>query len=89
MGIDIKSPSEARTRKELIDPALGAAGWDVHNSSLVGIEIPVDGYDTEPWNGVTDYVLYQPNGDIFAVVGAKRTTRDPRLAQQQAQHYIT
>ena len=27
----------------------------------VGIEINVDGYDAEPWNGITDYCLYLPN----------------------------
>ena len=43
------NPSEAKTRKELIDPALKKADWDVHNSAQVGIEIPVDGFDHEAW----------------------------------------
>jgi len=30
--------SEARTRKDLIDPALKKAGWDVDNRQQVGIE---------------------------------------------------
>ena len=34
--------NEATTRKELIDPALGAAGWDVDDPNQVGIEIPID-----------------------------------------------
>ena len=38
-----------------IDPALKAAGWDPSDASLVGIEVPVDGYDAEPWNGIVDY----------------------------------
>lgn len=54
------SPNEARTRQEHIDPALKKAGWDVHDSAQVGIEILVDGYDAEPWNGITDYCLYRP-----------------------------
>lgn len=54
----------------------------------MGIEIPVDGYDAKPWNGVTDYCLYRANGEVIAVVEAKRTTHDPRLAQQQAEHYV-
>ena len=33
------TPTEARTRKELIDPALNKAGWDVNNPDQVGIEI--------------------------------------------------
>ncbi len=41
--------NEAKTRKELIDPALKKADWDVHNSAQVGIEIPVDGFDHEAW----------------------------------------
>jgi type I restriction enzyme R subunit len=81
--------NEARTRKEMIDPALELAGWHLKDKSRVGLEIPVDGYEKEPWNGVTDYSLYRSNGEIIAVVEAKRTSHDPRLAQQQAEHYVT
>ena len=102
--------SEARTRKDLIDPALKKAGWDVNNSDQVGIEIPVDGFDPQAWNeleaklkrlrqegvpynvelpaGVSDYVLYCPNGEIVAVVEAKRTSIDPRLAEAQTEFYV-
>jgi len=82
-------PNEARTRQDLIDPALRHAGWTLTDSAQVGIEIPVDGYDAEPWNGITDYCLYQPNGEIIAVVEAKRQTRDPNVAREQARYYIT
>jgi len=81
--------SEARTRKELIDPALEIANWHLKDKSRVGLEIPVDEYEKEPWNGVTDYSLYRANGEIIAIVEAKRTTHDPRLAQQQAEHYVS
>lgn len=81
--------SESKTRKELIDPQLELAGWHLRDKSRVGIEIPVDGYDVEPWNGVTDYCLYRSNGEVIAVVEAKRTSHDPRLALQQAEHYVT
>jgi len=83
------SPNEARTRQEHIDPALKKAGWDVHDSAQVGIEISVDGYDAEPWNGITDYCLYRPNGEVIAVVEAKKQVRDPNVAREQARHYIT
>lgn len=83
------SPNEARTRKDLIDPALIKAGWNVSDPAEVGIEIPVDGYDAEPWNGVTDYCLYRPNGDVIAVVEAKKQTRDPNVAREQARYYVT
>ena len=38
--------SEAKTRKELIDPALNKAGWDINNPAQVGLKIPVDGSNT-------------------------------------------
>jgi type I restriction enzyme, R subunit len=85
----MKTINEAKTRYLLIDPALTKAGWNLANRSQVRFEIPVDGEDAEPWNGVTDYSLYLPNGEIIAVVEAKRQTHDPRLAQQQAEHYVT
>jgi len=58
--------SEELTRKEMIDPQLEAAGWYLHDHSKVKIEIPVDGYDAEPWNGVSDYYLYRKNGIVVA-----------------------
>lgn len=80
--------SEERTRKELIDPQLEQAGWYLRDHSKVKIEIPVDGYDTEPWNGVTDYCLYRENGEVLAVVEAKKTSVDVRLAEGQLVYYV-
>ncbi len=81
--------SEERTRKEMIDPQLEKAGWYLRDHSRVKIEIPVDGYDAEPWNGVTDYTLYRENGEVLAVVEAKKTAVDVRLAEAQLTHYVT
>jgi type I restriction enzyme R subunit len=81
--------SEEATRKELIDPQLEQAGWYLADHSRVKTEIPVDGYDAEPWNGVSDYTLYRENGEVLAVVEAKRTTHDARLAEAQLTHYVT
>jgi type I restriction enzyme, R subunit len=81
--------SEKLTRKELIDPQLERAGWYLRDHSKVKIEIPVDGYDAEPWNGVSDYCLYRENGEVLAVVEAKRTSADVRLAEAQLTYYIT
>jgi type I restriction enzyme R subunit len=81
--------SEAKTRKELIDPQLELAGWHLRDKSRVGLEIPVDGYDAAPLNGVSDFCLFRANGEVIAIVEAKRTSHDPRLAQQQAEHYVT
>ncbi len=81
--------SEDQTRKQLIDPQLEKAGWYLRDHSKVKIEIPVDGYDAEPWNGVTDYCLYRENGEVLAVVEAKKTAVDVRLAEAQLTHYVT
>ena len=81
--------SEEETRKELIDPQLEKAGWYLADHAKVKIEIPVDGYDAEPWNGVTDYALYRENGEVLAVVEAKKTVVDVRLAEAQLTHYVT
>ena len=62
--------SEERTRKEMIDPQLERAGWYLRDHSKINIEIPVDGYDAEPWNGVSDYCLYRNNGEVLAVMEA-------------------
>ena len=102
------SATEAKTRKDMIDPQLLRAGWDVNNLDQVGIEIPVDGFDPAAWNslrlqlkerkitydvtlpaGISDYVLYKPNGEIICVVEAKRTSVDPRLAEAQTEFYVT
>lgn len=81
--------SEADTRKDIIDPQLEKAGWFLRDHSKVKTEIPVDGYDKEPWNGVTDYCLYRENGEVLAVVEAKKTAVDVRLAEAQLTHYVT
>src|SRR3990172_2911163 len=81
--------SEELMRKELIDPQLEKAGWYLCDHAKVKIEIPVDGYDAEPWNGVSDYCLYRENGEVLAVVEAKKTVIDVRLAEAQLTYYVT
>lgn len=81
--------SEQQTRAQLIDRALAQAGWRVTDRDRVGIEIPVDGYNREPWNGITDYCLYNARGEVLAVVEAKKRTRSPRDADEQLRHYVT
>jgi hypothetical protein len=49
----LSAPSEARTRKELIDPALARAGWDVNDPARVRVEIPVDGFDPGAWQALS------------------------------------
>jgi type I restriction enzyme, R subunit len=81
--------SEAQTRYSLIDPQLRKAGWNLADRTQVAAEIPVAGYDASPLEGVTDYCLYRPNGEVLAVVEAKRTSRDPRVGKQQVLDYVT
>jgi type I restriction enzyme, R subunit len=55
----------------------------------VGFEIPVEGFDASPVNGITDYCLYRDNGEVLAVIEAKRTRRDARVGKEQLLQYIT
>lgn len=81
--------NEAKTRAQHIDPQLRAADWRLTDRTQVRLEVPVDGYDAEPWNGITDYCLYDPSGNVLAVVEAKKATRNPREADEQLRHYVT
>jgi type I restriction enzyme R subunit len=81
--------NEAQTRALHIDPQLRAAGWKLNDRTQVRLEVPVDGYDAEPWNGVTDYCLYDASGNVLAVVEAKRCSRNAREADEQLRHYVT
>jgi len=80
--------SEQHTRNTLIDPQLKAAGWNIHDHRQVGFEIPVKNYDKTLIYGFTDYCLYRENGEVLAVVEAKRTSRDPRVGLKQVENYI-
>lgn len=80
--------NEAKTRVKLIDPLLTAAGWALSDFTKVRREVPVDGYDAEPWNGVTDYCLYDSRNNVLAVVEAKKASRSPREADEQLRYYI-
>jgi type I restriction enzyme R subunit len=81
--------NESRTRAHHIDPQLRAADWKLSDHTQVRLEVPVDGYDAEPWNGITDYCLYDGSGNVLAVVEAKRCSRNAREADEQLRHYVT
>jgi type I restriction enzyme R subunit len=80
--------SEQETRYSLIDPQLKKAGWNLSYRTQVGYEIPVTNYDKTFVGGFTDFCLYRSDGDILAVVEAKRTSRDPRVGKEQALEYV-
>jgi type I restriction enzyme R subunit len=65
------------------------AGWNLADHTQVRREVPVDGYDATPWNGVTDYCLYEPSREVIAVIEAKRTCRNPREGEEQLRYYVT
>src|SRR6202451_360552 len=88
MRLTSVTQNEARTRFLHIDPQLRAADWKLNDRTQVRLEVPVDGYDAEPWNGVTDYCLYDPSGNVLTVVEAKRCGRNPREADEQLRHYV-
>lgn len=81
--------NEAETRYNLIDPLLTKAGWNLADRRSVHFEVPVDGYDASPINGITDYCLFRSNGDVLAVIEAKRTKRDARVGKEQLYQYLT
>ena len=68
----------------MIDPQLEKIGWSLRDQTKVGIEIPVDGYDAEPWNGVSDYTLLRENGDILAIVETEKIITNVDLAEQES-----
>ncbi len=81
--------SEKETRYSIIDPLLTKVRWNLADHSQVGFEIPVQNYDKTRVTGFTDYCLYRANGEVLAVVEAKRTSRDPRVGKEQVFEYIT
>jgi type I site-specific restriction endonuclease len=81
--------SEQATRYSLIDPQLRRAGWNLSDRTQVGLEIPISGYDADLSEGISDYALYRPAGEVLAVVEAKRTSRDPRVGKEQVLQYVT
>lgn len=66
--------NEAQTPAALINPQLAKADWKLSDRTRVRFEVPVQGYDPTPWNGYTDYGLYEGAGTVLAVVEAKRTS---------------
>lgn len=79
--------NENQTRKRHIDGQLTVAGWNLLDADQVKFEVPASGLDDDWFDGITDYSLYLPNGEIIAVVEAKRQSRSPQTAREQAKLY--
>lgn len=77
---------EAETRDLFIDKLLLEAGWSVDAGNLA-LEVEVAGMPNTPGVGYVDYVLRGDDGKPLAVVEAKRTRKDARVGQRQAELY--
>lgn len=82
---DTHDYSEADTRDTFIDLLLKEAGWPLDQSR--DREFEVAGMPNTQGEGYVDYVLWGDDGKPLAVVEAKRTKRDPRVGQRQAELY--
>jgi hypothetical protein len=74
---DFVTLNEALTRALHIDPQLRAANWKLDDRTQFRLEVPVNGYDAEPRNGVTDCCLYDASGNVLAGGLSKSRVRSP------------
>lgn len=79
--------NENQTRKHHIDGQLTKAGWNLLDTAQVKFEVSASGGQDDWFDGITDYSLYLPNGEIITVVEAKRQSRSPQTAREQAKLY--
>ena len=77
--------NEAETRKQIIDLALQRAGWPLDQKHVR--EYEVTGMPNASGVGKADYVLWGDDGKPLAVVEAKKSNVDPKVAQEQAKLY--
>jgi type I restriction enzyme R subunit len=82
---DTHDYSEAETRDFFIDLLLKEAGWALNRTE--DREYPVTGMPNKNGEGFVDYVLWGDDGRPLALVEAKRTKRDPKVGQRQAELY--
>ncbi len=82
---DTHNYSEAETRDYFIDLLLKEAGWALDKPQ--DREYPVTGMPNEKGEGFVDYVLWGDDGKPLGLVEAKRTKRDARVGQRQAELY--
>jgi type I restriction enzyme, R subunit len=89
-------PTEAETRKQLIDKNLYTAGWDVKDLTQVSQEFDISVIqadklaETPPPYGehqFSDYVLLGKDAKPLAVIEAKKTSKDAELGREQAKQY--
>lgn len=77
--------SEYGTRKMYIDTMLEDAGW-IEGKNWFN-EVELLGMPNKSEKGYADYVLYGDDGNVLAVIEAKRTCTDVSKGRQQAKLY--
>lgn len=82
---DTHDYNEAQTRDAFIDLLLHEAGWELDQTR--DVEFPVTGMPNNTGEGFVDYVLWGDDGKPLGLVEAKRTRRDAREGQRQAELY--
>jgi type I restriction enzyme R subunit len=82
---DTHDYSEEQTRDCFIDLLLKEAGWALNHAR--DREFEVAGMPNTQGKGFVDYVLWGDDGIPLALVESKRTKRDPRVGQRQAELY--
>ena len=82
---DTHDYDEATTRDSFIDLLLNEAGWPLNKPE--DREFPVTGMPNNTGEGFVDYVLWGDDGQPLGIVEAKRTRRDARVGQRQAELY--
>ena len=87
--LDTHDYSEAETRDYFIDLLLKEAGWSLNGPH--DLEYEVSGMPTSSGSkdgkGYVDYVLWGDDGKPLGLVEAKRTKKDSRIGQRQAELY--
>ena len=85
-GWDVANPSEVRL--EVPVDGSDPAAWAALSTRLRAANSSLPANTVLP-SGIADYLLYRDNGEVLAVVEAKKAAIDPRLAQAQAEYYVT
>ncbi|KKG63788.1 type I restriction endonuclease [Methanosarcina mazei] len=93
--------NESQTREQKIDVLLYEQGWNVTDRSKVVLEVDTKQSDfkkqdykqinetlrNDAESKYADYLLLDGTGKPLAIIEAKRTAKDPRLGQKQAEEY--
>jgi type I restriction enzyme R subunit len=83
-GWDVADPK--RVGSEIPADGFAPQAWQALQNQIREAGLPLD---AKLPSGICDYVLYRENGEVLAVVEAKRTSIDPRMGQAQTRFYVT